>query len=40
MTKRIAYRIAVSLGVIATAIVSTASWIYIHQEETPAELLK
>lgn len=28
------------LGMLAVMIVSTASWSYIHQDETPRELLK
>ncbi|NBC67841.1 cyclic lactone autoinducer peptide [Paenibacillus sacheonensis] len=32
--------IATVLCGLATVVVTTASWLYVHQEETPAELLK
>ncbi|MBJ6362456.1 cyclic lactone autoinducer peptide [Paenibacillus sp. GCM10012307] len=39
MKKKIVYRIATILGALAVLVVSTASWLYIHQEKTPEELL-
>ncbi|WP_110468958.1 cyclic lactone autoinducer peptide [Cohnella sp. OV330] len=33
-------KLASILGALAVLIVSTASWLYVHQDETPAELLK
>ncbi|MCD9023292.1 cyclic lactone autoinducer peptide [Cohnella silvisoli] len=40
MKRRVAYALATILGSLAVMIVSTASWAYIHQDETPNELLK
>jgi cyclic lactone autoinducer peptide len=41
MKKRAFYKLATLLGFIAVIIATTtASWLYIHQDETPAELLK
>lgn len=41
MVKTKIYRIlASSLCALAAVIVGTASWGYVHQDETPAELLK
>ncbi|RED75390.1 cyclic lactone autoinducer peptide [Cohnella phaseoli] len=40
MKKKLFLTLASLLGGLATIIVSTASWSYVHQEETPAELLK
>ncbi|WP_081667070.1 cyclic lactone autoinducer peptide [Paenibacillus pinihumi] len=39
MKKKMVYHIATILGALAVMIVSTASWLYIHQEKTPEELL-
>ncbi|RKP49840.1 cyclic lactone autoinducer peptide [Cohnella endophytica] len=40
MKKKLFLALSSLLGGLAVVIVSTASWVYIHQEETPAELLK
>lgn len=40
MKKRAAFLIATVLGAISVIVVSTASWMYVHQDETPSELLK
>jgi len=40
MKRRIFGLLASALGAVAVMIVSTASWSYIHQDETPSELLK
>ncbi|WP_154665952.1 cyclic lactone autoinducer peptide [Paenibacillus pinihumi] len=40
LKKRIFYFIATVLGSMATVVVSTASWVFVHQPETPEELLK
>jgi cyclic lactone autoinducer peptide len=40
MKKRAAYVLATVIGAVAVMIVSTASWMYVHQDETPEELLK
>ncbi|WP_221469591.1 cyclic lactone autoinducer peptide [Cohnella nanjingensis] len=34
------YKLATLLGALAIMVVGTASWVYFHQDETPAELLK
>ncbi|MBB3113611.1 cyclic lactone autoinducer peptide [Paenibacillus phyllosphaerae] len=39
MTKKVLYRIATLLGLIAILFVSTASTWYIYQGDTPEELL-
>jgi cyclic lactone autoinducer peptide len=38
--KLIVGKIATVLGAVAVLVVSTASWLYVHQDETPEELLK
>ena len=41
MKKRAYYQLATLLGALAVIIATTtASWLYLHQDETPAELLK
>ncbi len=40
MKKSIAYRLASVLGVLAVALVTTASVFYVNQPEVPKELLK
>lgn len=40
MGKSVLYRVATILCGLAVVIVGTASWSYIHQAETPDELLK
>jgi cyclic lactone autoinducer peptide len=40
MKKVVLYKIATVLAALAVMIVSTASWVYVHQDETPEELLK
>jgi len=40
MTKRVYSFIATALAAAAVLVVSTASWAWIHQPETPEELLK
>ena len=40
MKKAVLYKIATVLAALAVMIVSTASWVYVHQDETPEELLK
>ncbi|QTH40035.1 cyclic lactone autoinducer peptide [Cohnella sp. LGH] len=40
MKKKFFLALSTLLGGMAVIIVSTASWYYVHQEETPAELLK
>jgi len=41
MKKRAAYQLATLLAAMAVIIATTtASWFYLHQDETPAELLK
>jgi cyclic lactone autoinducer peptide len=40
MKKRAFYLIATILGSLAVMIVGTGSWLYFHQDETPAELKK
>ncbi|WP_270172131.1 cyclic lactone autoinducer peptide [Paenibacillus sp. SYP-B4298] len=37
---RLLYHIATVLGALAVLVVSTASWLYVYQDETPEELLK
>ena len=40
MKRKIFMLLASALGALAVTIVSTASWAYFHQDETPRELLK
>ncbi|WP_138751780.1 cyclic lactone autoinducer peptide [Paenibacillus sinopodophylli] len=40
MFKRATYGFASALSLFAVAVVSTASFLFIYQDETPAELLK
>lgn len=40
MKQRVFGLLATILGAFAVMIVSTASWSYFHQDETPRELLK
>jgi len=40
MKKKMFTALSSLLGGLAVLIVSTGSWLYVHQEETPAELLK
>ncbi|MFC5528447.1 cyclic lactone autoinducer peptide [Cohnella yongneupensis] len=40
MKKNVFMKISTILGALALLIVSTASWTFVHQDETPAELLK
>jgi len=40
MKKRLMYNIASLLSIAAVAVVSTASFLYVGQPETPQELLK
>jgi len=40
MAKKITYRAASFLALIATVVVSTASTWFVHQGDTPEELLK
>ncbi|MFD0712718.1 cyclic lactone autoinducer peptide [Paenibacillus sp. GCM10027626] len=40
MTKRLYSFIATALAAAAVLVVSTASWGWVHQPETPEELLK
>ncbi|PZD93150.1 cyclic lactone autoinducer peptide [Paenibacillus sambharensis] len=40
MKKRTFYGLATMLAALAVMVVSTASWVYVHQDETPEELLK
>ncbi|WP_308635003.1 cyclic lactone autoinducer peptide [Paenibacillus silvisoli] len=40
MKQRILYKLATVMALGAVLIVSTASWAFIHQPETPEELLK
>ncbi|RUS44595.1 cyclic lactone autoinducer peptide [Cohnella sp. AR92] len=40
MKRKLFGTLATVLGMIAVTIVCTASWSYIHQDETPKELLK
>jgi cyclic lactone autoinducer peptide len=40
MKKFMTYKLASFLSVAALVVVSTASFLYVHQDETPEELLK
>ncbi|MCF2943421.1 cyclic lactone autoinducer peptide [Paenibacillus tarimensis] len=40
MKSKVFYRLATILAALAVAVVSSASWMYFHQDETPEELLK
>jgi len=40
MKKRAFHLLATVLGSLAVFAVSLGSWVYVHQEETPQELLK
>ncbi|MGM0882570.1 MAG: AgrD family cyclic lactone autoinducer peptide [Bacillota bacterium] len=40
MKKKLMYNVASLLSVAAVAVVSTASFLYVHQPETPKDLLK
>lgn len=40
MKKKLFTALASMLGGLAVMLVSTACWLYVHQDETPAELLK
>ncbi|WP_082198563.1 cyclic lactone autoinducer peptide [Bacillus sp. FJAT-26390] len=39
MLKKATYGFATALGLLAVAVVSTASFLFVYQDETPAELL-
>ncbi|SFE42996.1 cyclic lactone autoinducer peptide [Paenibacillus algorifonticola] len=40
LKKRIAFQLATVLGAAAVLVVTTASFLYVNQPETPEELLK
>ncbi|GGG09704.1 cyclic lactone autoinducer peptide [Paenibacillus abyssi] len=40
MKKRMLHGVATMLAAMAVLVVSTASWVFVHQGETPEELLK